>query len=386
MSSAVTKTLSLLLLILIGYLFQKKIKSKDHKDGIKTLILSLALPATIFIALLQIDFKSDLIIIPILSLCFNIVMHFLIDKLPLRPVFNIPLNQYRTLVMLIPSLAPGLSCFPFIIEFSGQGPLAMAALADVGNKIFVLIISYTIAMKWFYESNHVAQVSSKTKIKTLLLAMVNEPVNIAIVVAILMLSFGLNYAIFPEAVSLSIDRLSIIMTPLVLLFIGLSMRLTWSQVKTIFSFLFFRSGIAFFISAMVLFFFPVKDVATMLLIVVFPQSACSFWPYSHMEAVRQMESKLPEDKRIKTFDQDFAMNVLACSLPFSVVLIMIVYASGSFFANTSTVLISSCVSLSIAVLIVLISSRIFSVYKVYKADAIELSAENAENKTSPRVS
>lgn len=382
MSPAITKTISLLLLIAIGYLFQRKIKSKDHRDGIKTLILSLALPATIFIALLQIDFRSDLIIIPLLSLGFNIVMHLLVDKLPLQPVFNIPKNQYRTLIMLIPSLAPGLSCFPFIIEYSGQGPLAMAALADVGNKVFVLIISYTIAMKWYYEVNHENGITSKAKMKGLLLSLLNEPVNIAIIVAIIMLSFGLNYAFFPQAISLSIDRLSLIMTPLVLLFIGLSMRLTWGQTKIIFSFLLFRSSVAFFISGIVLFFFPVNDIVTMLLIVVFPQSACSFWPYAHMEAVGQMEKKHALGRN-STFDQEFAMNVLACSMPFSVVLILIIYSSGNFFASTSHVFMCSGAFLAVTVLMVLFSSRLFS---IYRSEVIEIEGEMEEKTTSSGVS
>lgn len=356
MNAALTKTLSLLLLIAIGYLLQRRFKSKDHRDGLKTIILSLALPATIFIALLQIEFDSELIVIPVMSLCFNLVMHFLVVKLPIQSMFGIQPARYRTLVMLIPSLAPGLSCFPFIVEFSGQGPLAMAALADVGNKIFVLIISYTIAMRWFYQVNHQVQVSKQSKMKDLLLSIVNEPVNMAIIVAIGMLSFGISLASFPQAVGLTIDRLSLIMTPLILLFIGISIRLTWDQVKTIFSFLFFRSGIAFLISALVMYYFPVKDLATALLIVVFPQSACSFWPFAHMEAVGQMEKKL-ETKGEKTFDQEFAMNLLACSMPFSVSLILLVYTTGDLFARPISAGISALVLITIAVVIVLISYR-----------------------------
>jgi malate permease and related proteins len=380
MSSAFTKTISLLLLIVIGYLFQKKIKNKDQREGIKTLILSLALPATILIALLQINFESDLIVIPVMSLAFNLIMYVLIDKLPLQSFFNIHVNQYRTLIMLIPSLAPGLSCFPFIIEYSGQGPLAMAALADVGNKIFVLIISYTIAMKWFYEVNKENVSGGKIKIKEMLMAMVNEPVNMVIVVAILMLSFGLDYKSFPEALGLSIDRLSLMMTPLILLFIGLSMKLTWGQVKTIFSFLFFRSGVAFALSGLVLYFFPVADIPTMLLIVVFPQSACSFWPYAHMAAVGQIESKLPGEKRVKTFDQDFAMNVLACSMPFSVVLIMIIYASGEYFSKSTPVFLASGIFMVIAASIVFFASRSFAVYKQESIDMQKI--DSAENPAS----
>lgn len=363
MSSAFTKTISLLLLIIIGYLFQKKLRNKDHREGIKTLILSLALPATILIALLQINFESDLIVIPVLSLAFNLLMYLLMDKLPLQPVFNIPVSQYRTLVMLIPSLAPGLSCFPFIIEYSGQGPLAMAALADVGNKIFVLVISYTIAMKWYYEVNRQSTQGRKGKIKDLFIALVNEPVNIVIVVALTMLSFGLNFNAIPEALGLSIDRLSVMMTPLILLFIGLSMKLSWGQVKTIFSFLFFRSGIAFAMSGLVLYFFPVTDIATMLLIIVFPQSACSFWPYAHMAAVGQIENKLPGERSARTFDQDFAMNVLACSMPFSVILIMAIYASGHSFAGGIPVFMASGIFILIAASIVLFTSKGFGIYK-----------------------
>jgi malate permease and related proteins len=380
MSEAFTKTISLLLLIVVGYLFQKKIRSKDQRDGIKTLILSLALPATILIALLQIDFRSDLIVIPIMSLAFNIIMYLLIDKIPLQNVLGIPKSQYRTLIMLIPSLAPGLSCFPFIIEYSGQGPLAMAALADVGNKIFVLIISYTIAMKWYYDVHRGTTNDGKLNMREMLLAMVNEPVNIVIAVAIIMLSFGLTYNTFPQAMTLTIDRLSLMMTPLILLFIGLSMKLSWDQVKTIFSFLFFRSSIAFAMSGMVLYFFPPSDLPTMLLIVVFPQSACSFWPYAHMAAVGQIEKKT--GATLRTFDQDFAMNVLACSMPFSVILIMIIYASGTLFSAPSTTFICAGSLFAAGGAITFLTSRIFN---SYKANEI-LEMDSSENSPSSQVS
>lgn len=382
MSEAVTKTFSLLLLIGIGYVLQRKLQSRDHREGIKTMILSLALPATIFVALLQIDFKSNLIIIPVLSLGFNVVMHFLVDKLPLRPLLNMPLNQYRTLIMLIPSLAPGLSCFPFIMEYSGQGPLAMAALADVGNKIFVLIISYTIAMKWYYEVNKAQVTDGKTKIKELLVAMLNEPVNLVILTALLMLALGLNYASLPAMITLSVDRLSLMMTPLILLFIGLSIKLTWEQVKTILAFLSFRSGVAFFLSGLVLYFWPAPDTATALLIIVFPQSACSFWPFAHMAVVGQMESK--RGGSVKTFDQEFAMNVLACSMPLSVMMILLVYSSGDFFARTPVVFASSGLLTLLAGLIVILTSRSFT---LFSRKAIEMASDLEKmEKASPDIS
>lgn len=361
MSSALTKTLSLVLLIALGYLLQSRIGNKDQREGIKTLILTLALPATIFIALLQIEFRSDLIIIPLFALAFNVLMHVLMNYAPVNALFNLEDNQYRTLIMLIPSLAPGLSCLPFIMEYSGQGPLAMAALADVGNKIFVLVISYTIAMRWYFQTHKDQVADGDSKIKSLLVSLINEPVNLVIVLAIAMLSLGLSFTSLPAFAQLSIDRLSMLMTPLILLFIGISIKLTWQQLKTIFSFLFFRSSIAFALSGTLLYFFPVSDISTALLIVVFPQSACSFWPFSHMAAVTALEQKATFSAR--TFDLEFAMNVLACSMPFSVMLILMVYTTGNFFAAPLNIFVSAGVLMVMASVIVIFSMRSIAEFK-----------------------
>lgn len=372
MNSAVTKTISLLILIALGYIFRNKIQNKDQRDGIKTLILSLALPATIFIALLQIDFQRDLIIVPVLALGFNLLMFLFMDKFPIQTLFNIPENQYRTLVLLIPSLAPGLSCFPFIMEYSGQGPVAIAALADVGNKIFVLGIAYTVAMNWYYQVHREHVGEGKMKIKDLLISLINEPVNLVIVTAITMLAFGANYQSFPEFARLSIDRLSLMMTPLVLLLIGLSIKLTWKQVTAIFSFLFLRSSIAFLLSALLLLLLPVSDPAMILLVVVFPQSACSFWPYAHMAAVSQLEKKSGAPPSNKTFDLDFAMNVLACSMPFSVVLILMVYTTGTVFTSVVNVFIAAGIFLILAIAVLLFNMKLVP---FEKSEGIEISSQ-----------
>lgn len=355
MSPAVTKTLYLILIIAIGYMMQKKIASKDQKDGIKNIILSLALPATIFIALLKIEFSLGMIIVPLLAIGFNLMLFGLIDRFPFRPLFNVPETQYRSLTLLIPSLAPGLSCFPFIVEYSSEASLALAALADVGNKVFVLVIAYGIAMRWYFRINRIESTSRSSRMKDLVISLVGEPVNLVIVSAILMLAIGLNFDSLPGFVQLSIDRISLMMTPLILLFIGVSMKLTLQQIRTIFAFLFFRSGLAFVISGVLLLVLPLNDIPTMLLIIVFPQSACSFWPFAHMAAVSRLERKQHETD--KTFDMDFSMNILACSLPFSVILILGIYSTGDFFASPLVVLTSGGVCLAMSALPVLFSLR-----------------------------
>ena len=338
MNPAIVKTISLVVLILLGYTLQSKITSKDQKAGIKTVILSIALPATIFIALLKIEFSWELAIVPLLALAFNLVVFALVDKMPvLLPGIDSQSSQHRTIKMLLPSLAPGLSCFPFLLEYLGENSLAMAALADVGNKVFVLIILYLMAMRWYYQRNAIEDQNTSDKVKGLLVSLVREPINMVLLVALGMLAFGLNFESLPEFLQISTDRLSLMMTPLVLLFIGISVKLNWQQVKTIFSLLFVRATLAFLISAGLLLVLPVQDPAIALLIVIFPQSACSFWPYAHISVVGALE-EVNTQADSPTFDLEFAMNVLACSMPFSTVLILGICTAGNFFAAPMSVL------------------------------------------------
>jgi hypothetical protein len=332
MSIALHKTFSLLLLIVIGILLKRKILKEDHKNGLKIMILDLALPAMIFVALLSIEVNQDLLILPLLALAFNGLM--LLATRYLLPLFGVENNTptMRTLLLLLPSLAPGLSCFPFIIEFLGDEYLAWAALADIGNKVFVLIIAYLLATAWYYKINQLPVNSSWAKIKGLLIAMVREPINLVIITALVLLSFGVNLETLPSFLSESILMLKNMMTPLVLLYIGIAVVFKWTQIKMIWSVLIFRAGIAFLFSGLLIALVPMPSEAAIILAIVFPLSACSFWPFAHMSAVKAMES-LREDgeKNESTFDLTLGINILAISLPFSTVLILGVLSSTAYF-------------------------------------------------------
>ena len=147
------------------------------------------------------------------------------------------------------------------------------------------------------------------------------------------------------------------------------MKLTKQQAKVILSFLFFRSGIAFLLSGMLLLILPPQDLAIAHLIVVFPQSACSFWPFAHMAAVSEHERKSDVAGKNRMFDLEFAMNILACSLPFSVILILGVYSSGTFFSNVSNIFTGSGVCLLFGAIPIFASARFF---KLYKSKVIEV--------------
>jgi malate permease and related proteins len=332
MNIALQKSLGLLLLILIGFALQKKIGSNDNIKGIKELILSIALPATIFVALLKIDLEFELLLLPILALGLNfsllILFHYFL------PLLGLPIghSKHHTALMLLPSLAPGLSCFPFLAEYLGEASLAKAALADIGNKFFVLIFLYALALHWHNQKHlNQQQIGKRRKFKQLLQTLVNEPINLVMVLAFVLLGFGITLNTFPYFLETTILRLSTLMMPLILIFIGLAVKIKWRELPLMLSILGWRSGLAFCISAILLFFLPNLTSPMILLLVVFPQSSCSFWPFAHMSAMDSVEKS--NNIQNPTFDSNFALSILACSLPFSTFISLGVFSFSSLFMN-----------------------------------------------------
>ncbi|PRY88450.1 AEC family transporter [Mongoliibacter ruber] len=339
MSIAFQKTLTLIVLIGLGIFLKGKIINEDQVKGIKSIILDIALPAMIFVALLKIDINPDLLILPILAIGFNLLM--MVTTKYLMPWFGAETDSpaMRTMILLIPSLAPGLTCFPFVVAYLGDDVLAWAALSDIGNKLFVLIFAYLVAMSMFYKHHGMNKQSNVQKVKQLLLAMVKEPINLVIIIAVILLSFGLRIESLPTFMSESILMMKDMMTPLVLLFIGIAVILKWDQLKMITSMLVFRAGVTFLLSGLLIMLLPLPTEAAVLLAVVFPQSAVSFWPFAHMSAVRKLELEQDKLKKTPTFDLELGINLLAVSMPFSTLLIVGVFSSGTYFTNYLNVLL-----------------------------------------------
>jgi hypothetical protein len=337
MDGAIEKTISFLLFIFIGVLLKKKISIGEETNGIKSLILTIALPATIFIALLKVKIDGDLILFPLLALGLNIIL-FAITPILLSAIgIHINSDKGRSARLLIPSLAPGLSCFPFILEFLGDGSLAKAAMGDLGNKFFVLFLLYLVALKWHYKNADFETNSLKTKLKSLLKTLLYEPVNMFILVALILVSFGITLDKIPAFLASTLTRLSYIMTPLVLLFIGIAVKFKKQQFFQLFSLLLLRAGFTLLLIAGIVFFVDITIQKDILVMIAFSLSACSFWPFAHISAVNLKEKR--ENSLEKTFDTNFALSILALSLPISVLLILGILTTGNTFTHINNILI-----------------------------------------------
>lgn len=358
--SALAKTLTLLLLIAIGFLLKKKFKGNEQVNGIKNIILNVALPATIFVALMGVKINASLLFMPLIALVFNFLLYFLTPSI--LKLFSIERQspKGRTLMMLLPSLAPGLSSFPFILEYLGEEQLANAALADVGNKFFVLIFLYVMAMNWHFANHANDKSNAQSKLKSLLISLIKEPINIIILLAIGLLSLGLNLTTLPSFLSETFVRLSAIMTPLVLIFIGLAVKLSKKGLGTVISILCCRAGISILISAIIILALGLSVPGAIMLAVVFPLSSCSFWPFAHMSAFNLKEEAHEIKSSKRTFDTEFAILILACSLPFSTLLILGILSAGTLFTGVPILLTLAFILLGIGALPIIIKRSYLS--------------------------
>ena len=141
----------------------------------------------------------------------------------------------------------------------------------------------------------------------------------------------------PFIVSESLSRLSLLMTPLVLLFIGLSVKIKKRQFAQIISVLLLRAGIVVLLGIGLISIANITIAQDRLLLLAFGLSACSFWPFAHIAAVDAQEKRVLNFR--KTFNQNFAINILAISFPLSVVLILGILSAGTLFANIDTMLL-----------------------------------------------
>nr|WP_290934563.1 hypothetical protein [Haliscomenobacter sp.] len=164
------------------------------------------------------------------------------------------------------------------------------------------------------------------KVKDLLLTLIREPVNLVIVVAMICLGMGWQMQSLPAFLQDVVLKIGAIMTPLVLLFIGISVQPRWSELRLIGGIFFLRAGLTLVISGIFLSLVPNLSPAAAILAVVFPQSAVSFWPFAHIAAVHTLEGDKTGSPKI--FNPGLALNFIALSLPFSTLLILSICTIG----------------------------------------------------------
>jgi len=223
---------------------------------------------------------------------------------------------------------------------------------------------YIVAMNMFLKNNKTTETKMGDKIKSLLLNLAQEPINIVIISAIVLLSLGLNFKALPMIIQDMFDKTSAMMTPLVLLFIGLAVQLKQRKKRLIASLLVFRAGLTMLFSAAMITLLGLSDPTMILLATVIPLSSASFWPFAHISAFNKREEEQDVPKERRTFSVDLAVLVMAFSLPFSTLLILGILSTGTLFAHTGTIVTTGLLLIAVGFLPTLFSGKVFKLSKV----------------------
>ena len=341
-------------LIFLGIFLNYCFKNNYLKKSLKFYILNIALPITIFISLVSLKIQHKYFFYPLVFLLFNFLV-LMISNTLLRILSIEDLKKKRTLILLLPSFAPGLSCFTIINEFLGYDSLAKASLIDFGNKIFVLIILFFIAIRLHKQNQKIQSNIEKKKLGPVLRNLFYEPINIVIFIALLFLFSNNSINDIPNTLISLFERIKTTLAPAVFLFVGISMIFEKKYFLQIFPILFIRAGISLLLVVLIIriFNFRLEDEA--LLYIILSLSSVSFWPFAHMTFIEKLEKKLPLSR--KTFDLKFGLIFLAYSLPFSIILIMSLFISEETLTDLMNLFLISISLIIIGFLILKISKK-----------------------------
>ena len=146
------------------------------------------------------------------------------------------------------------------------------------------------------------------------------------------------------------------LTPLVLIFIGLSIIFSKDALKDIIPVLFIRAGVCLFFTICAVNTFGLNNGDDTIFYLALSLSSVSFWPFAHMTLINEVEKKAKIKNR--TFDIGYGLNFLAYSLPFSTILILLLVSQRNTFLDLSFVLLLSIIMILIGFVMLLINSRI----------------------------
>ncbi|WP_273319813.1 AEC family transporter [Vallitalea guaymasensis] len=207
----ISKVMPILILFLIGFLIRKtNFLSKETIDGIKKIVIDMALPAVLFIAFVNIELKKEYLglIFSIILLCsIMLCIGFLLTKIPKisNPVLPFVLCGFTF----------GLLGIPLYITVFGETNLPSMAIMGVGHEFFLWII-YMSAVKLVFRNE-------KLSMKTLK-GFLTSPLIIALVLGITVNVLGLSNLLHEQPVLnglyVTLEYFSEIATPLILIVIG----------------------------------------------------------------------------------------------------------------------------------------------------------------------
>lgn len=320
-SSGVQKVLELGVIASIGASLRSKLDAK----AVTALLLNALVPAIIVSSLSTLSVSAEMVYVIMAGVILALVQ-LVAGELASRSIIknyeesSETRTLQRTAAVQLGTMAPALSVFSFTREFVGYEYSGLAALADVPNKIYtLLLIPYYLHFRGVRKEREVAiKKTEKPPVLERITGSLQDPFNLAIVT-------GLGLAVAKRPISTlgfwgkAVESLAQAQTAILFLLIGLKLKWGGERPKLCLRLLLARHGfVSIATSAFLAAFLPNGD-STRLAAVLSSQAACSIVAFGQISKVAG---------KVDGYDTDLAFDLVALSFPVTVVLNTVACLSG----------------------------------------------------------
>ena len=357
-ASGVQKMLELGVIMSIGFFLRNKLDAK----ALNAVLLNALIPAGILSSLSSLQLSLGLGLI-VLSGALLAVVQIISGDMASRFIISkdeknnkIPSSWRRTAAMQLGTMAPAASVFSFTREFVGAKYVGFAALADVPNKIYSLLL---IPRAMRYRASIIGE-KKKQKLskKQTMKSIISDPFNLAIGCGLGLAAMRCplsNLGFFGRAIT----NLAQTQTAILFLLIGLKLKVGKGENDENNSFrlclrlLLARHGfVGLFVSLFMAVFLrqPLEaSAASKLALVLSSNAACSIICFGQMTKVvsSAMSSKEIQSSDSNTFyDLDLAFDIIAISYPLTILLNTITCLAGASYVKNLPIISLTFIILS----------------------------------------
>lgn len=221
-SEIISKALPIILLTIIGLVIRKyDIISQKTVDGIKNLIVKVCLPMTLFLIFLNMELKKEHLWL-ILAMMFLFCLFYLGGA-----AFNeVSKEKNKFSQFFCTGFSFGLVGVPLFTIVFGAENLGLYSIMGLSHEMFVWFIYYPVlAIKMDQNNNLGSTVAGVLK----------SPLNISIALGVLLNLLGLKVMFYGNQIGMGVintlEYLSSVNAPLILICIGYGMNLDKSYIK-----------------------------------------------------------------------------------------------------------------------------------------------------------
>ncbi|MFX0206892.1 MAG: AEC family transporter [Candidatus Hodarchaeota archaeon] len=295
MSEIVIIIFPIVCMFVIGVILRRiNLFNQDDANLLIKLVFYVSLPALILKTIPNVSITLNFIILPLIAV-FTIILMFIISNLVLN---LLDLEKKTAGVFLIGTMILNLGFnVPFVLAAYGDEGFARASFLDIGNILLTLSLTYYLAQRYGSSSEIPLPLFNKK--------LLTSPPLIALIIAV---SFNLTQITFDPIIMDVLEPLSALLTPLLMISIGIYFNPTSQKLLPALGVIFIRMGIGLTVGLFSVFFLELDDLSNKIVII----STAAPVGFNTLTFAS-----------LEDLDREFAANVLSISIPIGICIIIL---------------------------------------------------------------